>query len=70
MTESKRIETRIIRQLQQRGLPLAVSGQQAIVAQRTIQILAATACAFLLAAHLQELLWAALAGGTVLTMGR
>jgi hypothetical protein len=69
MTETKLIEARIIRRLLNRAYQSPASRSQMVLAERTIQIVAATACAFVLGSYLQELLWVLLAGGSVLALG-
>ncbi|MEH6610654.1 MAG: hypothetical protein V7696_14910 [Halioglobus sp.] len=69
MTETKLIEARIIRRLLNRAYQSPASRRQMVLAERTIQIVAATACAFVLGSYLQELLWVLLAGGSVLALG-
>tara|TARA_R110000823_G_scaffold132777_6_gene261269 strand:+ start:10793 stop:11017 length:225 start_codon:yes stop_codon:yes gene_type:complete len=71
MTASKAFEIRIIRQLMNRRARESAGGHTGgpLLAERIIAVLAATAGLFLIGSVLQELLWALLAAGTVLTLG-
>ena len=68
MTAARYIEYRITRQLMHRReqRPGAGSGR---LADRIITATAVVASMLLLGSYLQELLWAMLAGGAVLTLG-
>ena len=59
----------IIQQLLQREKSVSEPLRFAILAERLIAVLAATAGVFLLGTYLQELLWALIAGGTVCSLG-
>lgn len=68
MTASKAMEYRITRQLLQRR---GDAGKRSFsgLADRVISVVALCAGLFLLGSYLQELLWALLAAGAVLTVG-
>lgn len=68
MTTARYIEHRITRQLLRRREHLA-ERDRAGVAGRIITTAAVVAGMLLLGSYLQELLWAMLAGGAVLTLG-
>jgi hypothetical protein len=70
MTAAKAIETRITRQLLKRRDVDDEQQDYAVWADRLIAVLAATAGLFIVGSYLEELLWIALAAGTVLTLGR
>ena len=68
MSTARMIEYRITRDLLRRRRPgSALANRQ--LAERLISAAAVIAGLLLLGSYLQELLWALLAGGTVLTLG-
>lgn len=67
MTAGKVLETRITRRLLARRE--VASAAPMSLAERCIALLAATAGVFVLASLMQELLWALLAGVTVISLG-
>ncbi|MDG1946127.1 MAG: hypothetical protein P8J17_17835 [Halioglobus sp.] len=71
MTAAKAIEYQITRQLlKRREADEAQRQDYAIWPDRLIAVLAATAILFIVGSYLEELLWVALAAGTVLALGR
>ena len=68
MTAAKLIEYRITRQLLQRREEGGEHQGASVWADRLIAILAVTVGLLLLGSYLEELLWALLAGATVLTL--
>jgi hypothetical protein len=69
MTAAKAIEYQITRQLLQRQQGVATGSDFNLWVDRLIAILATTAGLFLLGSYLEELLWAVLAAGTIVTLG-
>ena len=68
MTADKALEYRITRQLLRRGQRTPAKGKGRTV-DRLITCVAVSAALLLMGSYLQELLWAVLAGCTVLTLG-
>lgn len=68
MTAGKAVEYRITRQLLRRGQRTSGQGRGRAV-DHLITWVAVSAALLLMGSYLQELLWAVLAGSTVLTLG-
>ncbi|MEM9255440.1 MAG: hypothetical protein AAGA91_08330 [Pseudomonadota bacterium] len=70
MTAARALELHITRQLMnQRQSAPATSAARSPLARRLIGVLATTAGLFLLGSYLQELLFALLAGATIIALG-
>ena len=70
MSNAKMIEYRITRQLLQRQHLLGEGNTRGgIWVERAISVAAVTAGLFVVGSYLQELLWALLAGGAIVSMG-
>ena len=68
MTAAKRLEYQIVRQLLQRQESGFHQSETGPWVERLIAVLAVTAGLFILGSYLEELLWAALATATALTL--
>ena len=70
MTNARAIEYRITRQLLQRQHAAGEEGSRyGSWVERAIRVAAVTAGLFVVGSYLQELLWALLAGGAIVSMG-